>query len=123
MVLLNKAALSSFDFTSPVSLLFFQCFVCVILVKVWETAGFIKLEPFSWKIVQLWFPVNVIFVGMTWSSFAALKNLGVPMATSAQESYEPFCHCWRHDILRQAVWAVRLAHIGLDDDLSPCVGL
>ncbi len=81
MVLLNKAALSSFDFTSPVSLLFFQCFVCVVLVKVWETAGFIRLEPFSWKIVQLWFPVNVIFVGMTWSSFAALKNLGVPMAT------------------------------------------
>lgn len=81
MVLLNKAALSSFGFTSPVSLLFFQCAVCVILVKVAEAAGFIRLEPFSWKICRLWFPVNVIFVGMTWSSFAALKNLGVPMAT------------------------------------------
>ncbi|KAK9866984.1 hypothetical protein WJX84_002242 [Apatococcus fuscideae] len=81
MVLLNKAALSSFDFTSPVSLLFFQCFVCVVLVKVTQAAGFIKLEPFSWDIARLWFPVNIIFVGMTWSSFAALKNLGVPMAT------------------------------------------
>ena len=26
-------------------------------------------------------PVNVIFVGMIWTSFFALKNLGVPMAT------------------------------------------
>ncbi len=33
------------------------------------------------KIVQLWLPVNVIFVGMIWTSFFALKNLGVPMAT------------------------------------------
>lgn len=32
MVLLNKAALSSFDFNAPMSLLFFQCVVCVILV-------------------------------------------------------------------------------------------
>ena len=26
-------------------------------------------------------PVNVLFVGMIWSSLLALKNLGVPMAT------------------------------------------
>ena len=26
-------------------------------------------------------PVNLIFVGMIWTSFFALKNLGVPMAT------------------------------------------
>ena len=35
----------------------------------------------SFKIAQLWIPVNVIFVGMIWTSFFALKNLGVPMAT------------------------------------------
>ena len=31
--------------------------------------------------LQAWFPVNLIFVGMIWTSFFALKNLGVPMAT------------------------------------------
>ena len=35
----------------------------------------------SFKIAQVWMPVNVIFVGMIWTSFFALKNLGVPMAT------------------------------------------
>lgn len=31
--------------------------------------------------MQAWFPVNLIFVGMIWTSFFALKNLGVPMST------------------------------------------
>ncbi|EIE26589.1 GDP-mannose transporter, golgi apparatus [Coccomyxa subellipsoidea C-169] len=81
MVLLNKAALSSFDFHGPTALLFFQCLVCCILVKVCSALNFIRLEPWNIKIVQLWLPVNVIFVGMIWTSFFALKNLGVPMAT------------------------------------------
>ena len=33
------------------------------------------------QLMQAWFPVNLIFVGMIWTSFFALKNLGVPMAT------------------------------------------
>ncbi|KAL3139932.1 hypothetical protein ABBQ38_004222 [Trebouxia sp. C0009 RCD-2024] len=81
MVLLNKAALSSFDFNSTTSLLFFQCLVCVILVKTADLLGFVTLEPWNMKIIQAWFPVNLIFVGMIWTSFFALKNLGVPMAT------------------------------------------
>lgn len=43
--------------------------------------GLIKLEPFSWKIVKLWYPVNLIFVGMICTSFLSLQKLGVPMAT------------------------------------------
>ena len=35
----------------------------------------------SFKIARVWMPVNLIFVGMIWTSFFALKNLGVPMAT------------------------------------------
>ena len=42
-----------------------------------DTSGLCR----NWKIVHLWLPVNVIFVGMIWTSFFALKNLGVPMAT------------------------------------------
>ena len=45
MVLLNKATLSSFDFNAPIALLFFQCFVCVILVRACSILGFIRLEP------------------------------------------------------------------------------
>ncbi len=45
MVLLNKAALSSFDFHGPTALLFFQCLVCCILVKVCSALNFIRLEP------------------------------------------------------------------------------
>lgn len=81
MVLLNKAALSSFNFNAPMSLLFFQCIICVILVQVSSLLGIIKVERLNLAIVKLWFPVNLIFVGMIFTSFFALKALGVPMAT------------------------------------------
>ena len=53
MVLLNKAALSSFDFDSTNSLLFFQCFVCVILVKTFDLFKLVTIEPWNWKIIQV----------------------------------------------------------------------
>ena len=76
MVLLNKATLSSFDFHSPNSLLFFQCALCVVLVQVTAWLGFIRLEPWNLKIVRAWLPVNIIFVGMVATSFLALGNPG-----------------------------------------------
>ncbi len=45
------------------------------------SAGFIRVESINLPIVKLWFPVNLIFVGMIFTSFFALKALGVPMAT------------------------------------------
>ena len=44
MILLNKLALSSFDFHSVTMLLLFQCTFCVTAVKATEMAGFIELE-------------------------------------------------------------------------------
>jgi len=93
MVLLNKATLSSFAFTSPISLLLFQCLVCVVLVRGCSVAGAVKLEPWSFAIARLWFPVNVIFVGMIWTSFFALKHLGVPMATVLKNMTNLFTIC------------------------------
>ena len=81
MMLLNKATLSSFGFESPISLLFFQCAVCAGFVRVCDAVGAVKLEPWSFRIARLWFPVNIIFVAMLSTSFFALKELGVPMAT------------------------------------------
>ena len=47
MVLLNKAALSSFDFNAPMSLLFFQCVVCVVLVRLSALLGSTSSSPSS----------------------------------------------------------------------------
>ncbi len=44
MILLNKLALSSFDFHSVTMLLLFQCTFCVSAVKVTELLGLIELE-------------------------------------------------------------------------------
>jgi hypothetical protein len=63
MVLMNKAVLSSFGFNAPISMLLFQCVVCVVLVRLTAAAGWIRLEPFSLRIVRIWLPVNIIFVG------------------------------------------------------------
>jgi GDP-mannose transporter len=50
-------------------------------VQAFKIFGLIKVEPFNWKIVKVWYPVNLIFVGMLITSFWALKDLGVPMST------------------------------------------
>ncbi|GAB4815079.1 hypothetical protein N2152v2_002125 [Parachlorella kessleri] len=82
MVLLNKVALSTFHFRSANALLFFQCLVCVVSVKLCEVLGVVKnVEPFSLKVTRVWFPVNLIFVGMIGTSFWALQTLNVAMVT------------------------------------------
>jgi hypothetical protein len=53
MVLLNKFALSGFDFTCPNTLLLLQCTTAVLFVKLAEMLGFWKLERLRWDIVQV----------------------------------------------------------------------
>lgn len=81
MVLLNKHALASFHFTAPNCLLFFQCSLAVIMVKICEFCGVVQLQPLRWELVRIWFPVNLIFVGMIGTSFYALQHVGVAMVT------------------------------------------
>ena len=81
MVLLNKSALSSFQFNSANALLFFQCTLSVVLVKTSEAFGLVKLEPYNPAVVRIWLPVNAIFVGMIGTSFWALQSLNVAMVT------------------------------------------
>jgi GDP-mannose transporter len=59
MVILNKHALASFNFQAPMSLLFFQCALAVVLVKLCELFGVVKLQPLKWDLVSVWFPVSV----------------------------------------------------------------
>jgi len=82
MVLLNKKALSSYAFSAPNALLFFQCALAAALVKACELAGLVRpLQPLRRELVRVWFPVNLIFVGMIGSSFYALASVGVGMVT------------------------------------------
>jgi len=81
MVLMNKAVLSSFHFKCENFVVFMQCLTAVVLVKVLEGMGYVKVEPFNWEIVKVWMPVNLLFVGMLSSSFLALGRIGVAMVT------------------------------------------
>lgn len=81
MVLMNKAVLSSFDFHAPNSLLFFQCTMSVGLICALRWMKLVSQEPLEMRIVRVWCPANLLFVGMVWSGFHSLKNLSVPMVT------------------------------------------
>jgi hypothetical protein len=72
MTLLNKAALSAFHFTAPTTLLFFQCTVTLLLVLLAFSLGFGKMPPLTGRLLLLWLPVNILFVGMVWVSDAYL---------------------------------------------------
>lgn len=41
-----------------------QNFISVIIVSTLSVMGVISTEPLTWKLVKVWLPVNVIFVGM-----------------------------------------------------------
>ena len=84
--LLNKIALSSFQFKSVNALLAFQCLFCVLAVQLCSLLGLVSKEQFNLGIVRVWLPVNFIFVGMIGSSFWALKSLNVAMVTGAVAS-------------------------------------
>lgn len=81
MILLNKHVLSSFHFSCTNFILLFQNVVSVLFVLLGNGIGAIKTEPMQMRICKVWIPVNLIFVGMIWSSFFALKYLGVAMVT------------------------------------------
>ena len=78
---MNKAVLSAFHFDCPNAVVFAQCLTAVIFVVAFEAAGLVKIEPFNMKVVRVWFPVVLIFVGMLSTSFLALGRIGVAMVT------------------------------------------
>lgn len=81
MVLLNKLALSGYNFEAGISFMFYQNLVSVLIVCTLRACGFITTEPFTWKLVGVWFPVNLIFVGMLLSSILSLKYMNIAMLT------------------------------------------
>lgn len=41
-----------------------QNFVAVVIVSILSFLGIITTEPLTWRLIKVWFPVNIIFVGM-----------------------------------------------------------
>ncbi|XP_073140245.1 GDP-mannose transporter GONST1-like isoform X3 [Henckelia pumila] len=81
MILVNKYVLSSYDFNAGISLMLYQNFVSVIIVSLLSFLGLITTEPFTWRLIKVWLPVNVIFVGMLITSMFSLKYINVAMVT------------------------------------------
>ncbi|XP_064937255.1 GDP-mannose transporter GONST1-like [Musa acuminata AAA Group] len=81
MILVNKFVLSGYDFSAGISLMLYQNFVSVIVVSILSSSGVISTEPLTWKLIKVWLPVNVIFVGMLITSMFSLKYINVAMVT------------------------------------------
>eukprot|EP00250_Pteridium_aquilinum_P019231 c24358_g1_i1 orf=813-1910(-) len=81
MVLLNKVVLSGYNLDAGISFMFYQNVVSVVIVYALRTCGFITTEPLTWQLVSIWFPVNLIFVGMLLSSILSLKYMNIGMLT------------------------------------------
>lgn len=81
MILINKYVLSGFDFNAGISLMLYQNFVSVVIVSFFSKLGVISTEPLTWRLIRIWFPVNVIFVGMLSTSIFSLKYINVAMVT------------------------------------------
>ncbi|KAF4377148.1 hypothetical protein F8388_017552 [Cannabis sativa] len=81
MILVNKFMLSGYDFNAGISLMLYQNLISVIIVSVLSFLGVISTEPLTWKLIKVWLPVNVIFVGMLVTSMFSLKYINVAMVT------------------------------------------
>ncbi|KAG6538022.1 hypothetical protein ZIOFF_003125 [Zingiber officinale] len=81
MILVNKFVLSGYDFSAGISLMLYQNFVSVILVSTLSSFGVVSTEPLTWKLIKVWLPVNIIFVGMLATSMLSLKYINVAMVT------------------------------------------
>ncbi|XP_012571887.1 GDP-mannose transporter GONST1 [Cicer arietinum] len=81
MILVNKFVLSSYDFNAGISLMVYQNFISVTIVSALSLLGLVSTEPLTWKLIKVWLPVNVIFVGMLITSMFSLKYINVAMVT------------------------------------------
>ncbi|KAL6636602.1 hypothetical protein ACP70R_024174 [Stipagrostis hirtigluma subsp. patula] len=81
MILLNKVVLSSYNFSAGISLMLYQNLICVVLLLALELFGVISTEKLTWKLIRVWIPVNLIFIGMLVSGMYSLKYINVAMVT------------------------------------------
>ncbi|KAK9279775.1 hypothetical protein L1049_013457 [Liquidambar formosana] len=81
MILLNKVVLSGYNFNAGISLMFYQNLIASLVVVVLGLCGAVSVEKLNWKLIKVWIPVNVIFVGMLVSGMYSLKHINIAMVT------------------------------------------
>ncbi|XP_054819735.1 GDP-mannose transporter GONST2-like isoform X2 [Prosopis cineraria] len=81
MIMLNKIVLSSYNFNAGISLMFYQNLISTLVVVLLGFFGTVSVEKLNWKLVRVWIPVNVIFIGMLVSGMYSLKNINIAMVT------------------------------------------
>ncbi|KAL6275688.1 hypothetical protein ACE6H2_019289 [Prunus campanulata] len=81
MILLNKVVLSSYNFNAGVSLMFYQNLISSVIVVLLGFSGVVTVEKLNWKLVRVWIPVNIIFIGMLVSGMYSLKYVNIAMVT------------------------------------------
>ncbi|XP_061373426.1 GDP-mannose transporter GONST2-like [Gastrolobium bilobum] len=81
MIMLNKIVLSSYNFNAGISLMFYQNFISTMVVVLLALSGKISVERLNWRLVRVWIPVNVIFIGMLVSGMYSLKYINIAMVT------------------------------------------
>ncbi|XP_010256609.1 PREDICTED: GDP-mannose transporter GONST1 [Nelumbo nucifera] len=81
MILLNKFVLSSYGFNAGISLMFYQNLVSVVVVIALSFFQAVSTEKLTWKLIKVWIPVNIIFVGMLVTGMYSLKHINIAMVT------------------------------------------
>ncbi|KAL1178006.1 hypothetical protein V6Z11_A03G068600 [Gossypium hirsutum] len=81
MILLNKVVLSSYNFNAGISLMFYQNLISCVVVAILGLCRAVSVEKLNWKLIRVWLPVNIIFVGMLVSGMYSLKYINIAMVT------------------------------------------
>ncbi|KAI4305227.1 hypothetical protein L6164_028606 [Bauhinia variegata] len=81
MIMLNKIVLSSYNFNAGICLIFYQNFISTLVVVVLGLFGVITVQKLNWRLVRVWIPVNVIFIGMLVSGMYSLMYINIAMVT------------------------------------------
>ncbi|KAF5205603.1 Gdp-mannose transporter like [Thalictrum thalictroides] len=81
MILLNKIVLSSYGFNAGISLMFYQNLISIAVVIILRLFGVVSIEKLTWKLIRIWLPVNMIFVGMLVTGMYSLKYMNIAMVT------------------------------------------
>lgn len=87
MVLSNKAIAVAVpgiekDRIPQISVIFYQCFLAVVMVAVAKQLKIVDYPPFSIKTALRWLPVNIMFILMLSTGLLALMYVNVPMVTA-----------------------------------------
>lgn len=77
MVLANKIVLSKFNWNAPISLMLYQNTISAASVLILRWKNVIPKETIPLRLVQMWLPVNILFVGMLLTSLLSLQYLQV----------------------------------------------